>query len=220
MKVCTDACIFGAWAAEKIKTNNPEITSILDIGTGTGLLSLMIAQKIQAQIDAIEIDEDAFMQAGNNFSESLWGRHLRTLHADAKNFTSHTKYSFIISNPPFFEEQLLSPEKKKNIAKHDDGLKLDELIKTIRRNLKSSGRFAILLPYHRINYFENIAKENHFFLEEKLLIRQTLKHNFFRGVLLFTQTKHSTTIKELTIKINDRYSHDFILLLKDYYPGL
>lgn len=219
MKVCTDACILGAWAAEKIKDEGKGLT-VLDIGSGTGLLSLMIAQKSSATIEAIEIDEEAFTQAYENFKGSLWSDHLYVLNADARNFAPGKKYDFIITNPPFYEADLLSPKKNKNVAKHDKGLKLEELISIIKNNLNSGGSFAVLLPYHRINYFENIAIKNHFFLKEKLLIKTTVKHNYSRGVLLFSEIENIPVIKELVIKNNGSYSEDFVSLMKDYYIGL
>ncbi|MEO6330376.1 MAG: methyltransferase [Ginsengibacter sp.] len=220
MKVCTDACIFGAWAAEKIKNELSATQVVLDIGTGSGLLSLMLAQKSQAVIEAIEIDEGAFKQAGDNFKRSLWSERLHIFHADAKYFSSERKYDFIISNPPFYENDLLSSTKNKNVARHDEGLKFDELILTIKKNLHTHGSFALLLPYHRINYFEDIAEKNHFFLKEKLLIKPTPAHDFFRGILLFTQTKTSPLINELIIKNYEAYSEDLVCLMKDYYLNL
>ncbi len=219
MKVCTDACILGAWAGEKLKTELPA-PSILDIGTGTGLLSLMIAQKTAALIDAIEVDGITYEQASENFKRSPWSEHLQPLHADAKHYSPKKKYGFIISNPPFYEDDLLSAAAGKNVAKHDKALKLDELILVIKRNLHSAGNFAVLLPYHRINYFEDIAYQNHFFCQEKLLIKQTYKHDYFRGILWFSQTRIKQTTNELIIKNNENYSEEFILLMKDYYLNL
>lgn len=179
MKVCTDACLFGSI----LPANNKgvEIRSALDIGTGTGLLSLMYAQRnLNAGIDAVEIEENAYQQAKENFAASKWNNRLNIFHADVKQFVHNKKYDLIFSNAPFFENELLSTEKNKNLAKHDEGLTLQYLIRAIRNNLAVTGCFAILLPYYRIQYFEDIAAKNNFFLTEKILIRQTLLHNFFR----------------------------------------
>ncbi len=220
MKVCTDACILGAWVANAIISKKLKVYKCLDIGTGTGLLSLLIAQKSFAKIDAIEIDENAFKQASDNFKRSLWSERLQALQIDAKYFVAEKKYDLIISNPPFYQHDLLSPLKNKNIAKHYEGLKFDEFILAVRNNLHCSGSFALLLPYHRINYFENIASENHYFLREKLLIKQTSEHDYFRGILLFSQIKSFPVIKELIIKNNENYSEEFVSLMKDYYLNL
>ncbi len=221
MKVCTDACIFGACIANIISNSRSQISNCLDIGAGTGLLSLMLAQKTKAIIDAIEIEKDAFDQAKENFSNSPWSQRLRALHTDVKYFSSQVKYDFIISNPPFYQNGLLSPLKTKNVAKHNIGLNVNELMGIIKNLLKKSGSFAVLLPYHRIAYFEKLAHENYFFLNEKLLIKPTAEHDYIRGFLLFSRTSKTTIIKELIIKNEDgSYTDDFIQLMSDYYLAL
>ncbi len=220
MKVCTDACILGAWTAKYLATAKTKIAKILDVGAGTGLLSLMLAQKTDAIIDAIEIDKMAFEQASDNFRQSLWSKRLTAFEVDARDFYPCNKYDFIVTNPPFYEDDLLSPSANKNVAKHGEQLKLDELILVIKNNLKASGSFAILLPYHRIAYFEDIAQKNNFFLREKLLIKQTLQHNYFRGILLFSREKSSPNVQDLTIMEDGNYSFTFIELMKDYYLKL
>ena len=215
MKVCTDACIFGAWLANY----SLAAATCLDIGTGTGLLSLMYAQQnLTATIDAVEIEENAFEQAKENFQHSRWSDRLQVFKADIKEFKPGKKYDLIISNPPFYENDLLSTQKNKNIAKHDAGLNFSDLIKAVRNNLKDDGNFAVLLPYQRIEYFEKLAGEHNFFVKEKLLIKQSSKHNFFRGILVFSNLHSSYTIKELIIKTdNDEYTVEFKELLKNYY---
>ena len=222
MKVCTDACIFGAWVAKTISNLKFQISNCLDVGTGTGLLSLMYAQKNpNTIIEAVEIEENTYEQAKENFLTSAWNDRLGIFNTDIKDFASQKKYDLIISNPPFYENELLSDKKNKNIAKHDEGLTLKELIVIIKRHLIANGHFAILLPYHRIKYFENLAEENNFFLKEKLLIRQTPTHDFFRGILLFNTIQAGSTTNELTIKNKEgNYTNEFIELMKDYYLAL
>jgi tRNA1Val (adenine37-N6)-methyltransferase len=221
MKVCTDACFFGACIANIISNSKSQISNCLDIGAGTGLLSLMIAQKTSTVIDAIEIEEDAFDQAKENFSNSPWSQRLRAFHTDVKHFVSAVKYDFIISNPPFYQNDLVSPLKTKNVAKHNTGLNVDELIGVIKNLLSKSGSFAVLLPYHRIAYFEKLANENYFFLNEKLLLKPTPEHDYIRGFLLFSQTNKTAVIKELIIKNKDgKYTDDFVGLMSEYYLAL
>ncbi|MDB5222805.1 MAG: methyltransferase [Chitinophagaceae bacterium] len=222
MKVCTDACIFGAWVAEKISACLLPVGSCLDIGTGTGLLSLLFAQKnSNTIIDAVEIEKNAYKQAKENFFNSKWNNRLQIFHTDVKNFVSEKKYDLVICNPPFYEKELLSNEKNKNIAKHDEGLMLKDLIAVVKKHLTKTGYFALLLPYHRIKYFEELAEENNFFLREKLLIRQTPSHNFFRGILFFGNNKETIKINELIIKNDDgNYTEAFTDLLKEYYLKL
>lgn len=219
MKVCTDACILGAWLANKF-TVIP-VNSILDIGAGTGLLSLMIAQKNNVIIDALEIETNAFEQCKENFQHSPWNKNLNTLHIDAKDFNSQKKYDLIISNPPFFENDLLSTDKNKNIAKHNQGLNIETLLSVIKQNLSDAGFFAVLLPFSRIANFVKLAAHNNFHLSEKILIRQTAAHNFFRGILLFHSKKETVKHSELIIKNADAsYTVPFVQLLSDYYLHL
>jgi tRNA1Val (adenine37-N6)-methyltransferase len=224
MKVCTDACLFGSMLPT-FGGKEEKITDVLDIGTGTGLLSLMYAQKnSDAIIDAVEIEEKASEQAKENFESSPWKERLKVFHTDVKALAPTKKYDLIICNPPFYENDLLSNEKNKNIAKHDQGLTLKELINIIPANLADTGTFAVLLPFHRVEYVEHLAEENKIFLKEKILVRQTPAHNFFRGILFFSKTQSSsaaTKTPELTIKDKEgNYTAAFTDLLKDYYLQL
>ncbi len=218
MKVCTDSCLFGAWLADKIDNKFLRAKNILDIGSGTGLLSLMLAQKSNAQIDAVEIDENSFLQSKENFNRSQWGRQLQAFHSDIKNWSSVVKYDLIISNPPFFENDLKSVNRYKNLAKHHDGLTLNELLKSITAHLTEDGKFALILPYHRVASFKKIVIDTQFYLQEEWLIKQTQAHSFFRSLLLFGTQKENFTSKELIIKDSEgNYTADFFELLKDYY---
>ncbi|HTQ64175.1 MAG TPA: methyltransferase [Puia sp.] len=215
MKVCTDACILGAWFAEKI----PSSSSVLDIGSGTGLLMLMLAQKNKSEIDGIELDLPSFKQLKENIDASKWKENLKAFPGDVRTFSFPVKYDFIIVNPPFFEGGLISSSDKKNIARHSLELTLEELIRVIKKNIHPSGSFGILLPFHRADKFEKLALENNFCLHEKLLIRQTPGHSFFRSIMHFSQNKMNPVIKtELSIQDkNGDYTKEFVELMKDYY---
>jgi len=219
MKVCTDACLFGGWIAERMKNFKLETKHCLDIGAGTGLLSLMLAQQNKdIVIDAIEINKDAANQAKDNFLASPWSNKLNSICADVKQYQFAKNYQLIISNPPFFENDLKSDDTKRNLALHSSQLRLDELLEVIKNNLVSDGKFAILLPYHRTNFFEKLCRDYQFFLEEKVLVTQTHTHNYFRSMLLFSSTKIEKTEKEITIKTQEQqYTAAFSALLKDYY---
>jgi len=221
MKVCTDACIFGAFIAAQINKRQLGTGNLLDIGTGTGLLSLMAAQKTEGNIDAIEIDKAAYQQAIINFEQSPWRRRLTIHNIDALQYAPGKKYNCIISNPPFFEGDLKSANSKKNAAKHDTTLSLEQLLDIVARNLSPQGFFAVLLPYHRVGYFIETANAANFFLNQQLLIQHTRLHPFFRGILFFSQTKTVVTTNELAIK-NEKgsYTPEFIELLQDYYLHL
>src|SRR5258706_1763990 len=177
MKVTTDACLFGAWVAERVgrreslvRSREPLLVSresgvgsrksggrrreagarnILEIGTGTGLLALMLAQKTDAVVDTIEIDKDAFEQGKENISVSPWKDRINIYHADANKVSFRSEYDIIISNPPFYENELKSPDEKKNLA-HHGGFRLIELLEIISFNLDASGQFYILFPAKRV----------------------------------------------------------------------
>lgn len=218
MKVCTDACIFGAYVAEQINKQLLPAGNILDIGTGTGLLSLMIAQKTNGTIDAVELDKAACKQANQNFGESPWHKQVSLYHIDALVFDPGKNYDCIICNPPFFEGDLKSGSKEKNAAKHDTTLTLDQLLLVTGRHLSPKGFFAVLLPFHRVDYFIELAFAANYFLNDQLLIKHTKTHPFFRGILFFSHHQTTVTRNELVIK-NDAgsYTEEFTRLMEDYY---
>ena len=216
MKVCTDACLFGAFVANE--TANEKLFRILDIGTGTGLLSLMLAQKSTANIDSIEIDTAACEQAKENIAASPWKEKITTINADITTFNSKNKYDLIISNPPFFEGDLQSANEQKNAAKHDAALTLEQLLVAANNNLNKEGIFAVLLPYHRVDYFIKESAAKGLYLTNRLLVKQAPTHNFFRGILIFSKTNSGLQSNELSIKDNKgNYTGEFTGLLKDYY---
>lgn len=215
MKVCTDSCILGAWTAKRLH----DAKRILDIGTGTGLLPIMLAQNSNASIDCIELDHDSFKQAEENIQQSPWFERIHIIEGDARHYSFQTKYNFIITNPPFYESDLRSPEQKKNKAKHEESLTLDELITVIRSCLLNDGAFSILLPFHRSDYFERLASVHGLFLHEKLTVRQTPGHPAFRSIDLYgTKKSEEVILNELIIKnVEGKNSLEFAELLKDFY---
>lgn len=231
LKVSTDSCLFGAWAAEEVRSRNYEVRSpanslaihhspltILDIGAGTGLLMLMLAQKCDALIDGIEIDEPSFQQAKENIEVSPWKERLQLFHADVKQFSFSKKYDLVISNPPFYEGDLKSGAANRNVAMHDQGLKLDELVQVVDLNLTEDGRFAVLLPYARAERMIELAKAVNLQLQTHVQVKQTVKHSYFRSILLFNRRDMGPVIEELAIKDeSNQYTNEFIGLLKDYY---
>jgi len=215
MKVCTDACILGAWFAEKI----PSYSQVLDIGSGSGLLMMMLAQKSKADVHGIEIDLPSFKQLKENINHSKWKDKLKAFPGDARTFSFPGQYDFIISNPPFFENDLESDEENLNVAKHSKSLTLEELVKVIDRNLTKNGSFGVLLPFHRLDYFEQICNDAGFSLSEKLLVKQSPKHNYFRAILHFKRKADKFTPQhELVIQDEGtNYTTEFKELLRDYY---
>lgn len=233
MKVCTDACILGAY----VNVENAE--RILDIGTGTGLLSLMVAQRVDTKIDAIEIDEDAYNQAIENVKNSPFSNQVSVYHSSIQEFTAtssqpfsfeqkgdrhydwdEVKYPLIISNPPFYQNSLQSPDNQTNKALHNTELSFDELTDCVAKLLCKKGRFVVLLPYFETLEFVKIAQNKGLFLQHQLNIRHDENKPFFRTISTFGFEKQDVVeIAELKIwEENGKvYDQKFRELLKDYY---
>ncbi|MEO7264754.1 MAG: methyltransferase [Ferruginibacter sp.] len=222
MKVCTDSCILGAYAAMQLQDASSLIKNVLDIGTGTGLLSLMLAQKTTANITAIDIDKDAITQAKQNFSQSPWHKKLKWIETRLQDYFSATQFDCIISNPPFYENDLQSPDAEKNKAKHDTGLTLGELSSGITRLLSPGGIAFILLPWQRYETMKSIVKTDDLFILKSLHIRQTPAHDFFRTIIVLKKEPvPELSSSELIIHDAERnYTKAFIELMKDYYEKL
>ncbi len=219
MKVCTDACLFGAVVAEYIKENPVE--QILDIGTGTGLLSLLLAQVTGAAIHAVEIDAMASGEAAENFKNSPWKDRLQIFNTDVLQFKSNARYDCIISNPPFFEQDLKSASENRNVAMHDSTLTLRELLAVIQQQLSPGGFTALLLPYHRLDQCLEMAAALQLFPFRKIWVQQTNSHAWFRGILFLGH--HPVDCREEKISIKNeagRYSGQFAKLLAPYYLHL
>jgi tRNA1Val (adenine37-N6)-methyltransferase len=218
MKVCTDACLFGAWVVEYLseQSYSNEI-QLLDIGTGTGLLSLMTAQEIDCKIDAIEIDEATADQAKFNFSGSPFSSKIKIIQSDVKDWNSDKVYDCIFSNPPFFENDLISPNEKKNLALHSAALNLKELATIIEKKLTLDGIVAMLLPFHRKETMIQLALEKGLFLIANADIKQTPTHPHFRTFLMFSRNAKTLHSEEIIIQNNRVYTDRFISLLKKYY---
>jgi tRNA1Val (adenine37-N6)-methyltransferase len=221
MKVTTDACLFGAWIASQIEKKHLQPETILDIGAGTGLLSLMIAQKSMAVIDSVEIEQKAFGQAKKNSEDSLWKDRVNVINSDVKHFLSNKFYDLIISNPPFFENELESPDNSVNLARHDEGLTFIDLLNVVNKRLSEGGSFAVLLPVQKVEIFDRLAKAIGLYPINKLLIKQTPRHNFFRAILIYNRSKGAMSYNEMSIKDGEgNYTDQFKALLKDYYLHL
>jgi tRNA1Val (adenine37-N6)-methyltransferase len=219
MKVCTDSCLFGAWIAEQNKGKS--IESVLDIGAGTGLLSLMYVQKSNTKIDAIEIDIDAATQARENVTASPWKDKINIINESLLKFHPAYSYDFIFSNPPFFEDDLISSNEQKNNAKHNTSLTLKDLISFISKHLKSDGAGALLIPYHRLEHLKILLNECDFNINHLTLVKQTVKHAYFRAMVLFSNNNVIKDDDDIIIHEDDRkYTQEFINLLKDYYLNL
>lgn len=212
MKVCTDACIQGAFTAVHL----PAVPRLLDIGAGTGLLSLMLAQQSAAPIDAIELDEQAALQAAFNFNASPWADRLKVIQEDVRTF-SGDRYPFIITNPPFYENDLKSGDAKRNAAMHATSLSYEALLAAIGNLLTSDGAFSILLPHDGFQRFRALAEVAGFTLRELLEVRQTTAHGYFRAVGIFGAAGPLRAAEMAIYNGEHKYTPEFIALLKEYY---
>jgi tRNA1Val (adenine37-N6)-methyltransferase len=219
MKVTTDGCLFGAWAAKLITTYSPNATSIADIGTGTGLLSLMLAQQNTAAIHAIEIEPAAAQQANINFQQSPWSERLKVTTADIKTLPV-TGYDIIISNPPFYENDLRSGAGNKNLAHHDAGLLLHELVVLIKQQLNPGGLFFLLLPYKREAAVLQQVQTTQLAVAHITNVKQSDTHSFFRTMLMGSHSGSNPPFTQDVISIRDsenNYTPSFTTLLAPYY---
>lgn len=217
MKVCTDACILGAWAVQQ--TGARPVSGILDIGCGTGLLSLMLAQQVSGDIEALDIDLGAFRQATENCNASPWQNRIRVINNSLQEFQPGKKYGLMISNPPFFESGLKSADEQKNAAKHDTTLRVEEVLEFISIHLEANGRAYLMIPFHRAAWAEEKIAEQHLFIREKLQVRQSDRHPYFRNMYKLALTgREEVHITELVIRRPDGdYTEQFKGLLHNYY---
>jgi tRNA1Val (adenine37-N6)-methyltransferase len=221
MKVCTDACLFGSYIANKLVQISNETTNVLDIGAGTGLLSLMLSQKVNAHIDAVEIDASAYVQAKSNIEAASIGNKITLFQNDILDFDNHKKYDIIISNPPFFENQLKSDNDHRNAAMHATTLSFVDLIRKISQLLSPNGNAYLLLPYYAVPDFEKLLEQQNLFVTEQLNVKHNPAKPFFRAMIEIGFEKKQKVENEISINNADgAYSNEFIFLLKDYYLKL
>ncbi len=154
MKVGTDGVLLGAWVSVTGEERN-----ILDIGTGTGVIALMMAQRnAEALVDGVEIDEASARQAGENIERSPWGERVEIHHTSLQSYKADRKYDLILSNPPYFVDSLLSPDAGRSVARHTTELSFEELVEGVSRLLGGDGRFALILPTVESQRFDCVAE--------------------------------------------------------------
>lgn len=218
MKVTTEGCILGAWLDPALSSH-----SILDIGTGTGLLALMLAQKFpHARIDAVEVDPSAYHQAKLNFQNSPWSGTLEVYNQRIQDFAPGTNYDLIISNPPFFNKSLLSGNQQSDFAKHDSSLTQEELIDAVQMLLRpDGGNFFVLYPEREALLFREEAINSGFQLARQLKVYNTSGGPVFRILQQFSRNVQKVTEEELIIRDEGGgYSSAFVDLLQPYYLHL
>ena len=216
MKIGTDGVLLGAWCPIE---NNP--FSVLDIGAGTGILSLMLAQRSNAeQIDAIEIDENAFEQCVENFESSPWSNRLFCFHAGLDEFIDEPEdeYDIIISNPPFYTEDYKTDNEQRDLARFADALPFEDLVEAANLLLSENGIFAVIIPHKEEETFIALAKEWDLFPFKITRVKGTPTTEIKRSLLAFSRIRKKTEIDELIIETaRHQYTEEYISLTKDFY---
>lgn len=217
MKVGTDGVLLGAWAP--IPQN---IFSILDIGAGTGLIALMLAQRTNAeQIDALEIDEDAYEQAVENFENSPWGDRLFCYHAGLDEFIEEPEdeYDLIVSNPPFYSEDYKTSSEQRDLARFQDALPFEDLVEAADLFLSENGIFALIIPFKEEAKFIALARDFELYPFKITHVKGTPTAEIKRSLLAFTRDSNKIIEQNVLIIENSRhnYTEEYIALTKDFY---
>ena len=215
MKVCTDSCLFGAWVATCVG----EAKHILDVGSGTGLLSFMLAQKSHAELYAIEIEVDCYNQLVNNIKTNKLLDRIHPFFGDVRSYNFDRSFDVIISNPPFYENALRSPNSNRNLALHSSELPLVDLFVASKKYLTNSGELFVIIPANRRAETEQIAKDCQLHITRKLEVTHSASHKPFRYFYSFSVFKSTKSFnpQSLAIKQGSDYSPEFRQLLMDYY---
>ena len=217
MKIGTDGVLLGSWAP--IETNP---FSILDIGTGTGIIALMLAQRSTAeQIDALEIDEDAYEQASDNFENSPWNDRLFCFHAGLDEFVEEPEdeYDLIVSNPPFYSEDYKSDNDQRDLARFQDAMPFEDLIEAAALLLSENGIFSVIIPFKEEEKLIALAKEYELYPLKITRVKGTPTTEMKRSLLAFSRYgSPNILIDELIIETARHiYTPEYIALTKDFY---
>jgi tRNA1Val (adenine37-N6)-methyltransferase len=214
MKVCTDACVLGAYAEVD------GAARILDVGTGTGLLALMVAQRNgEARIDAVEVDEGAYGQAVDNVLASPWADRIRVVRSRIQDHAPGCRYDLVVSNPPFYENYPKRPRAAQNVALHGEDLSLPELAVAVHRLLGPAGRFVVLLPPYQAGRLQELLTPLGLFPLDTLHLHDRPGVPPIRRITTYTFGTPGTC-PETNLCIRDAtgtYTADFVQLLKPYY---
>lgn len=212
MKVGTDGVLLGAWAVGGHK--------ILDIGTGTGLIALMMAQRFpNAHIDAIEIDQEAYLDANENFFHSPFSSRISLFHSSLQTFHNHQIYDSIVCNPPFFVNSLKSPSLKRSLARHTDALPYNELMRYASAMLDRQGILSLIIPLEAKKNVESEAVHNQLYLSQVIYVRTKANKPIKRCLLSFSKERVSEFItKENCLMTDDNERTEWYhQLTKDFY---
>ena len=215
MKVGTDGVLLGAWAGLS-QTGN-----ILDIGTGTGVIALIAAQRTNAAVIALEPDNDSFQQATENFIRSKWNNRIISVRTSLQEYTENTslKFDSIVSNPPFHEENVLSDDERKNIARHSDSLPVNIIINSSAALLAENGSSSLIYPCHHLEEIKNQIKHSGLYLQRLTYVRPIPGKDSHRILVQFGKVKTEITESEITIEDGRRhhYTAEYKKLTEPFY---
>lgn len=218
MKVGTDALLLGIWTS----VNNAR--NILDIGTGAGIIALLMAARSDAFIDAIELDKASYLEAKNNFENSPFSERLVAIHDNFNlfAFNCNQKYDLIISNPPFFINDMRSQDQTRKNARHGDRLSYDELCKGATSLLESNGHLYLVLPYDESKIFIEIAKNNKLYVNRQQIVfpKRGSQPNRINLEFSFSEKKKIISEKFVIREENNQFTEQYIQFFKDYLIGL
>ena len=219
MKIGTDAVLLGAWCSI-----DDSLDSILDIGSGTGVISLMLAQRSDAlNIDAVEVDENAYEQTVENFEESDWGDRLYCYNISFQEFADEIfeeeeTYDLIVSNPPFYTDDFVTQDEARNKARFTNSLSFEELITGVSKILSDKGRFSIIIPFKEEQKVISLAKNNNLFLNKVCHVQGNPTSEVKRSLLEFSFSSSDVKKEHLIIEIKrHQYTQEYINLTKDFY---
>ena len=214
MKVNTDGVLLGAAV-----TLEPVPLSVLDIGSGTGTIALMLAQRLEGRcrIDAVEIDAPSAAEATENFAASPWAGSLSLHHCALQEYMPECEYDLIVTNPPYYDASLKNPDDRKAAARHSDSLSFDEIALFAQEHLGSGGRLAMVLPSDSLNALLRTARSRSLYPYRLLSVRTTARKAPRRVIAEFSRSRRETLEEELCIMEEGRYTDRYIALLKDFY---
>jgi len=218
MKTGTDAILLGVW------TDVSDVKKALDIGSGSGIISLFIAARSEASITAIEIDSDSVIESNSNFESSRFNDRMRALKIDFESYSTSTdsKFDLIVSNPPFFTDDLHSPDERKTRTRHTESLSFRQLCKGVSLILNTNGKFTVVLPYSQYEEFCSVARDNKLYIFKELLIfpRRGAEPN--RINIEFRKYKSSSIEKEYFIirEENNKFTDQYREKLDNYYTSI
>lgn len=212
-KVGTDGVILGAYS------DVAGITRVLDIGSGTGLIALMLAQRCNAEITALEPDTDSYDQMCENFRNSAWGSRLIAVNSTLQEFRSTGKFELIVSNPPYFINSIRNPDNRKSASRHNDTLCHDDLLSGVARLLDDKGRFQVIMPYAEGNILIAMASGYGLYCSNILKIKSLPTSEIRRLVLSFSRVKTVPRERFLTIEHGPRheFTAEYKALTRDFY---